>query len=155
MFGVHLALLRVDTGCPAGSYAPGAAAAPTAAALTAVLAALAVLAGHALASLATGLLVAAGGRALRVTRAVRHVARRIATLAAQACLARPWRTFLAMLATLATLVGPERKRRLGWLGFTATGFRPVAPWSPAAVSLRGPPVPSHRAGLGAQGWLTA
>jgi hypothetical protein len=133
-FGLHLALLRVDAGCPSGTLAPGPAAAPTAVALASVVAALTVVTGHALAAVATGVLLAIGGRAAGVAQAVGGVA------AALAALAAPRRLLLAVHRLLV----PPAGRPLP--AVPTDGFVPTPQRRPVVLPLRGPPVRARRAG---------
>jgi hypothetical protein len=131
--GLHLALLRADASCPAGTLAPGPAATPTAAALTAVLAALTVIAGHAIAAALTGALLAAGARAADTVRAVRGLAASLAALPARG------RLLLAAVRTLAPPVTPPHP--------APAGDEPVPKWYPDVAPLRGPPAAACRVRL--------
>lgn len=133
--GLHLALLRADASCPAGTLAPGPAATPTAAALTAVLAALTVIAGHAIVAVVTGGLLTAGARAADTGRVLRGLAASLATLPARGRL---------LLAAVRLPVPPATPPHPAPAG---TEPVPVPQWHPDVVPLRGPPAPPRRVRL--------
>jgi hypothetical protein len=120
--GLHLAVLRADGGCPAGSLAV----APTVAtAVTALVTALAILAGHAVVALLAGALlgraVVAGELLACVTDLLQRVLARTAAL-------------LGQVLPLPLPVAPGQARP----DHRAPRI-PAPHWSPDAISRRGPP----------------
>jgi hypothetical protein len=122
--GLHLALLRSDVACPAGTLAPGPAASSTAATLAAVLTALTIIAGHGIAAAVTGALLNVGRQA---TVAAQHLGQALAALPAR------WRRLLLavhLLVPADTEPSPTLRRHESEL---------TPQWQPGALLLRGPP----------------
>jgi len=122
--GLHLAVLRADGACPAGSLAVAPTVATT---VTALVTALVILAGHGLVALLAGLVL---GRALVAAELLACVA---------GLLARVLHRTAALLGVLARVTLPRPVlppvRRGDHRPPTVLAGR----WSPGAVSRRGPP----------------